>query len=113
MFMRLAGFLPLSLGFWLGSACAHAEVIQLRVVGGNVESGDADTETIAARIEAEQNVDIWGLFEVAGQDDTERYERAAEEGEDADFELILGSTGRADKLVIIYNADRMERIERC
>ncbi len=110
LLLRRVGMLSLSILLVSLSVSASAETIQLRVVGWNVESGDADTETIAGRIEDEEKVDIWGLSEVASEDDAERYEEAAEDGENADYELILGTTGRDDRLAIIYNTERLEKI---
>lgn len=87
-----------------------AEEIQLRVVGWNVESGDSSPATIAQRIANEEAVDIWGLSEVPDADTARQYETAAEVGENADFQTIVGTTGDRDRLVVLYNANRLKRI---
>jgi endonuclease/exonuclease/phosphatase family metal-dependent hydrolase len=92
-----------------GAAPASAEVITLRVVAWNVESGDADPEVISERIVAEDGVDIWGLSEVAHADDAETFAVAAEDGESADFEAVVGTTGGQDRLVIVYDTTRLEQ----
>ncbi|WP_428307990.1 endonuclease/exonuclease/phosphatase family protein [Lacipirellula sp.] len=87
---------------------ADAAPIQLRVCAWNVESGDADTDHISERIKKQEKVDVWGLSEVQNDDDAEQFETAAEAGESADFKRIVGTTGGSDRLVIIYNADRLK-----
>jgi hypothetical protein len=55
-------------------------------------------------------VDIWGLCEVQAAW-AAQFETAAEEGEDADFMHVLGTTGRGDRLLIIYDNERLELID--
>lgn len=74
---------------------------ELTVIGYNVESGGADPVVVAQRIEAFEGYDIRGLSEVHSQSWADAFEAAAEFGEDADFAHILGSTGDADRLLII------------
>jgi endonuclease/exonuclease/phosphatase family metal-dependent hydrolase len=81
--------------------------IEFRVCVWNVESGDADSAHIADRIKDEDDVDVWGLSEVTGDADAQLFEQAAEVGEGADFKRIVGTTGGADRLVVLYNADRL------
>jgi endonuclease/exonuclease/phosphatase family metal-dependent hydrolase len=92
------------------SVPGRAETISLRIVGWNVESGDADPQTIASRIEGEDGVDVWGLSEVQGSTDAKKYEAAAEAGENADFKRIVGTTGGNDRLVVLYDSERLEKI---
>lgn len=92
------------------SLSVSAEEIKLRVCSWNVESGDADPNVIARRIAGEKGVDLWGLSEVESDQDAKKYEHAAEEGEDADFKRVVGTTGRSDKLVVIYNAERLKKV---
>lgn len=94
----------------IASTSARAEVISLRVVSWNVESGGANRNVIAQRIAGEENVDLWGLSEVAGAADAETFETAAEVGENADYESIVGTTGGLDRLVIIYDTTRLEKV---
>lgn len=82
----------------------------ITLVGWNVESGGALQPVVADRIASFDGVDIWGLSEVL-QVDAEAYEFAAEEGEGANFEMLLGTTGGADRLLLIWDADRFELVE--
>lgn len=85
----------------------------LVVVGWNVEGFErSDPATIAERIAAFEDVDLWGLSEVTDADDAEAYEIAAEIGENADYESIVGTTGNNILLVILYDAERFTLIDR-
>jgi hypothetical protein len=77
-------------------------------VSWNAESGGALQPAVADRIAAFDGVDIWGLVEVLAVD-AEAYEFAAEEGEGADFDSLLGTTGAADRILLIWDAERFER----
>jgi hypothetical protein len=80
----------------------------LRVASFNVESGGAVPEVVDDLIAATNGVDIWGFSEVQNEAWATLFETAAEDGESANFERILGTTGAADRLVIVYDADRLE-----
>jgi hypothetical protein len=82
----------------------------LTIVAWNIESGGAQIEAIAERIRRFQGVDVWGLSEVPASRWLPVVETAAEDGESADFEPILGTTGSDDRLAIVYNASRLEAI---
>jgi len=82
----------------------------LSIVGYNVESGGADPETVGERIADFQGADIWGLCEVASANWVAVFENAAADGEDAEFGSIIGTTGGADKLAIIYDRQRLELV---
>jgi len=80
---------------------------QLSVVSWNLESGDADPQTLRQFVAETQGVDIWGFSEMeAAWADT--LEDASEEGEDAHFETVLGTTGRGDRLAVVYDEDRFD-----
>jgi endonuclease/exonuclease/phosphatase family metal-dependent hydrolase len=89
---------------WTGLGWAQA----LRVVGFNVESGGARPDVLDDLIAAAQGVDIWGFSEVHDVVWATLFAKAAEHGEAADFKRILGSTGASDRLLIVYNADRLD-----
>lgn len=92
----------------VGLATAVANLGTLTLVGWNVESGGALQSVVAGRIAAFDGVDIWGLSEVLAVD-AEAYEFAAAEGEGADFAFLLGTTGAADRLLLIWDANRFEQ----
>lgn len=95
----------------LGIAGCTANNQQWQTISFNVESGDADPETIAnTYIAPLQNIDIWGFSEVQNGRWAQILEAAAEKGENADFGGILGTTGGEDRLMIAYNRDRFQKI---
>jgi endonuclease/exonuclease/phosphatase family metal-dependent hydrolase len=79
------------------------------VMSWNVESGDSNPQTIKAQLGEYEGVDLWGLSEVLVTN-AETFEQGAEIGEGVDFEHIVSSTGGAIRLLILYNADRFEKI---
>lgn len=104
----LPALLALAWLLLLGPAGAWAD---LTVVGWNTESGGADPDSVAARIAAFEGVDLWGLCEVSSA--WERvFTEAAAVGEGAEFRSVLGTTGSADRLLVIYRADRLTLLGR-
>lgn len=93
------------------AGCAPSKIVSLKVMCWNVESGDSDPKVVGQRIEAFQGYDIWGLSEVKSEDWGNTFEKASEYGENADFQIIMGSTGKEDRLLIIYNSDRLKKID--
>lgn len=91
------------------TATALAE--QLRVVGFNVESGGARPEVVATLVAATPEVDLWGFSEVQDPTWGVVFEQAAEQGTRANFLRVLGTTGGADRLLILYNADRLDLLQ--
>jgi len=80
----------------------------LTVVTWNVESGGADSATIADQIAAFDGVDLWGLTEVNGVVDAIHYATAAGDGEDAAFSHVLSQSGGGDRLLALYNENRFD-----
>jgi endonuclease/exonuclease/phosphatase family metal-dependent hydrolase len=91
-------------------ACPHASAQTLTVVSWNVESGGSDDQVIRQRIGSFQGVDLWGLSEVANPTSASTFETGAEDGEDANFEKVVGATGGGDRLAIIFNAERFRLV---
>ncbi len=104
--LRLGAIVLLTLSTLAFPAAAQ----QLTVIGFNVESGGADPQVIAATIAPIDGTDIWGFSEVQNADWAEMFEEAAAIGENASFDQILGTTGRGDRLLIIYDEDRFEKL---
>src|SRR5215207_8741780 len=92
-----------SVTFLLASFSA-ASAQQLTVVSWNVESGGSDDQVVRSRIGSFQGVDLWGLSEVASPASAGVFELGAEDGEDANFERVVGTTGGGDRLAILFNA---------
>jgi endonuclease/exonuclease/phosphatase family metal-dependent hydrolase len=96
------------LGTYASPAVAQPDRVVL--VSWNVESGDANPANLAARIRQFQGVDIWALSEVEGDAWLNLFEPAAEDGENADFRRVLGTTGQSDRLAILFNSRRFELV---
>jgi len=92
----------------LQPAFADDEIV---IVSWNVESGGADPDTIKARIASFSGVDIWGFSEVRNTSWSLKFEDGAEDGEGGDFKPILGNTGGADRLLIVFDKDQFEEID--
>lgn len=105
----LLAALPLLLA---AGTAAPAQDHPFTVVSWNVESGGARPDSIARRIRDYQGVSLWGLSEVAGDADARLFEAAAEDGEGTDFERVVGTTGGADRLAVLYDAGRFELVGR-
>jgi hypothetical protein len=85
---------------------------QLTVIGFNVESGDADPNYIAKNQIKPLNLgEIWGFSEVQDSSWVQTFEQALEAGNASDYQSILGRTGKADKLAIVYNSNRLEALD--
>lgn len=82
----------------------------LTVAGFNVESGAANPNVIAEQIGPLDGIDLWGFSEVKNSTEARALEQGAEDGEGATFESILGTTGAEDRLLIVYNSDRLELV---
>lgn len=80
------------------------------VVSWNVESGGSDNQTIRQRMASFQGVDLWGLSEVASVSAAGVFETGAEDGEAANFNRIVSTTGGGDRLAIIFNANRFRLV---
>jgi len=95
---------------WAGNPCANAN--ELKVASFNVESGGAVPAVIARKhIAPLQDIDIWGFSEVQDETWLPDLEQGTEEGENADFQTILGSTGGGDRLAIVYNSNLLEEVK--
>ncbi len=101
MLRRITLALAVLLG--IGSPLALAEAVSIRVAGWNMESGESSQTLLEQQLAAKQGVDIWGLCEVENRDALMAFEAGAEEGENGDFKAILGATGGADRLAILYD----------
>jgi endonuclease/exonuclease/phosphatase family metal-dependent hydrolase len=96
--------------FALAGMASTFQGTTLKVIGWNVESGGANPFIVAQRISAMNGYDVWGLSEVARDADAQIFEIAAEDGEEANFVRIVSRSGGADRLAIIYDADRFQII---
>jgi endonuclease/exonuclease/phosphatase family metal-dependent hydrolase len=89
---------------------AAPEATPITIAGWNVESGGALQSIVLEHLAAFENVDVWGLSEVNAID-AEAFEFGAEEGEGANYESYLGTTGAADRLLLIWDNERFAMID--
>lgn len=81
------------------------------IVAWNLESGGANVEYITQRMESLEGVELWGLCEVLpGWEPL--LELAAEQaaGPGSDFEAIAGTTGGDDRLLVLFDARRFQKL---
>ncbi len=115
--MKFGLFSPL-LSFTLVAARVDAQETQLRVMTWNMQSNmnnaqEADPDLLASQMRRKKNIDLWGLTEVQNKDVAEKFRAAAEAAAGGqDFQLILGKTGRSDRLAILFNAERLKLIKK-
>ena len=93
-----------------GSITAFA-VEEIAVIGWNAESANANPAVVANRIEDIDGCDLWGICEVQNSAWAAAFEHGAEVDENSDFFTILGSIGRRDKMLIIYDSSRFKRLD--
>ncbi|MCI0641731.1 MAG: hypothetical protein L0Y72_23350 [Gemmataceae bacterium] len=96
---------------WLVLA-ASSDAQQLKVIGYNVESGGAKPDVVKVRIEEADGIDLWGLSEVQNDAAAAIFQAAAGVGETGSpvFKRIVGTTGGADRLAILFNETRLEKL---
>jgi hypothetical protein len=83
----------------------------LTVAGFNVESGAANPRVVAEQIGPLRDIDVWGFSEVKNAGEGLILAQGAADGESGTFESILGSTGGEDRLLIVYNSDRLDLVQ--
>lgn len=98
--------LALAVFLWRASA---ASAQPLDVVGWNAESGGADPLVIAQTLRDTEGVEVWGLSEVLASWEA-GLRAAAGEASGRQFESVLGSTGGADRLLVLYDASRFHAV---
>jgi endonuclease/exonuclease/phosphatase family metal-dependent hydrolase len=83
--------------------------VTLRVIGWNLESGESDPDSLAKQIAGKAGVQLWGLSEVENQTALDKYVAGANKTGGA-YKGILGSTGNADRLAIVYDENRLKPV---
>ncbi|HYO15453.1 MAG TPA: endonuclease/exonuclease/phosphatase family protein [Thermoanaerobaculia bacterium] len=96
---------------FLALAAGQAVAADLTVAGFNVESGAANAPVIAEQIGPLRDIDLWGFSEVKNTSEGQILAEGAADGESGTFESILGTTGGQDRLLIVYNSDRLDLIQ--
>jgi exonuclease III len=88
---------------------------RILILSWNVESGDNDPATIAQQLEDFEGYDMIGLTEVKSENAAD-YADAAADGEgaknsaQADFGHVVSNSGAGDRMVIIWDRKRFEKI---
>lgn len=95
---------------WLGVSGLRAE--PLTVVGFNVDSGDASDQVIALQMTESRGVDIWGLGDIWPDGGwVEKMHEAAQAAEQLEYGVLVGETGGAARLMLLYRSDRLELLD--
>jgi hypothetical protein len=101
--------LPILLAVLIGPAVT-ASAQTVTVVGWNTESGDAHPDTIAHHMGLHFGaVDVWGFTEIMAEW-ADALETGAEAATGADYARVVGTTGGADRMMILYNDDRFDLV---
>jgi len=106
--MKKFGFYFLVLFYW--SIQANAET--LRFVAFNVESGGAHPSKISEQIRTLGSVDVWGFSEVKNFSWAMQFKAAAMDSTGLEYRFEFGTTGGGDRLVLLYNQDKLELLEK-
>lgn len=106
-------FFPILLLLLLAlGGCKSSSSDQLTVIGFNVESGDADPSFIAQNQikPLRPQGELWGFSEVADARWLDQFALAASSNAKP-LQTVLGTTGKADRLAILYNDRKLERLK--
>jgi endonuclease/exonuclease/phosphatase family metal-dependent hydrolase len=87
------------------------ESSDIQIVSWNVESDGAWTDVIVEQIEDFQDIDLWGLSEVQRKAEKD-YINAAGIGENSKFKGFMSKKGGSDRLMIIYDSNRLELLKK-
>ncbi len=90
---------------------AQDETVSLRVAGWNMQSHGSDDSVLQSQLAAKDGVDLWGLSEVRDANALGAFEQGAEDGEGADFDAVLGTTGGGDRLAILFDRTILELLD--
>lgn len=82
----------------------------LRVLSWNVESGGNDPAIISGQLAELGRADLYCLQEVAPSS-IGRYGAAVRDAHGKTYRFIASNTGRGDRLIVIYDTDRLELLE--
>ena len=83
----------------------------LGVVAFNIESGDANVQTVSELVATVRGESLWGFSEVARSGWTDALLEAAGEGEGAPFRGVMGTTGSGIRLFLAYHTGILELLE--
>lgn len=97
--------------FFMFGFLVFGENRDVKIVSWNIESGEALINVIVKQIADFQDIDLWGLSEVPGCAKAD-FIYAAKKGERSNFKGFMSKQGRNDRLMIIYNSDRFELIDK-
>lgn len=81
----------------------------LEVAGFNIEANDSDSHVIGKQMANNKDVELWGLAETRNDFVDNILDELNHSGKN--FDVILGTTGGAQKLQIFYNKDRFTLLE--
>jgi hypothetical protein len=97
---------------WLAFAAiavSFSTIAQIRVISWNAESGEAPPSTFSKNFSHINEIVFYSLSEVSPPWE-QVLEQPVEKDEDIDYGSVLGTTGGADPLQILYNSNRFELV---
>lgn len=94
------------------SCASLATAEPLRIVSWNVESGGNDPAVIAEQLVELGRYDIVALQEVHSRN-IGRYGNAIRDGISKSYRYFASNTGRSDRLMIIFDSDRLQMTQSC
>jgi hypothetical protein len=83
----------------------------LVVVGYNVESGDASSDTVSDYVSQVQGEHLWGFSEVLNQSWLVAFAEAAADDGSQDFDFLMGTTGNSDRLGFVWDRNALELLD--
>lgn len=95
----------------LAVSAANAAEDAVSVVAFNVESDGSSDFVIGEQLAASHDIDLWILTEVWDHKWPGRLAEAAGRADGMPYERVLGSTGRENRILLLYRPDRLRLIE--
>lgn len=89
---------------------SSSDADELRMVAWNVESGGIVRSKIGEQLRQFEGVDLWVLSEVQAVN-ADFFIANTGEGETGSFTGLIGTTGGADRLLIVFDESRLQFIE--
>ena len=80
------------------------------IVAFNVESDGSSDYVIGEQLAASRDIDLWILSEVWDHKWPDRLAEAAGRADGMPYERILGTTGRDNRILLLYRPDRLRLI---
>ena len=84
---------------------------EISILSWNLESDGSDIDTLVNQLKIEGSFDLYGFSEVKSIDWAYKIKEAIEEISTHRYRFILGTTGRSDRLMILYDTSRFGELD--